>query len=405
MAMMRGRLSLGTAALVLATLGQPIAALAAGVVTTCDETNLANALSGGGLVTFACGPGPATIAVSAAQTINVSTTIDGGGRITIRGNASTDVFRVTGTASFTVRNLIIAAATSQAGIFSDGSGTVSATNCTFADNYYGISDRGSAAIDATNCTFSGGNSGIDHRGTGPVTATDCTFAAGSYGIDNRNTGPITARACTFVGGDYGIDNESTGMVNAANCTFSGSEYGIDNEQTGTVTATNCTFSDSIVNAIDNESTGTATLTNCILADSGTSNCSGTITDGGNNLDTGLSCGFWIPSLSNVSAGLDPAGLADNGGPTRTIAVLPGSPAIDGGNQAVCAAPPIDNRDQRGFARPGAGFANCTIGAFEFTGLVGAPAASPAGLLSLAVLLGAGGWLLLRRRGQAASPLR
>jgi hypothetical protein len=55
--------------------------------------------------------------------------------------------------------------------------------------------------------------------------------------------------------------------------------------------------------------------------------------------------------------LDPAGLQDNGGPTKTIALQLGSPAIDAAVAANCPA-----TDQRGIARPqGPG---CDIGAFE-----------------------------------------
>ena len=50
-------------------------------------------------------------------------------------------------------------------------------------------------------------------------------------------------------------------------------------------------------------------------------------------------------------------LADNGGPTKTRALLSGSPAIDAASAAACPA-----TDQRGVARPqGAG---CDIGSFE-----------------------------------------
>jgi hypothetical protein len=53
----------------------------------------------------------------------------------------------------------------------------------------------------------------------------------------------------------------------------------------------------------------------------------------------------------------PAGLQDNGGPTKTVALQSGSPAIDAAVAANC--PPTD---QRGVSRPqGAG---CDIGAFE-----------------------------------------
>jgi hypothetical protein len=62
--------------------------------------------------------------------------------------------------------------------------------------------------------------------------------------------------------------------------------------------------------------------------------------------------------------LDPAGLANNGGPTQTIALLAGSPAINGGDPEVCANPPVDGLDQRGYVRPSTGHTQCSIGAYE-----------------------------------------
>src|SRR5207248_359133 len=56
-------------------------------------------------------------------------------------------------------------------------------------------------------------------------------------------------------------------------------------------------------------------------------------------------------------------LLNNGGPTETRALLPGSPAIDGGTNAGALA-----TDQRGVARPsdgnGDGTPTVDIGAFE-----------------------------------------
>ena len=43
-----------------------------------------------------------------------------------------------------------------------------------------------------------------------------------------------------------------------------------------------------------------------------------------------------------------------------MALLPGSAAIDAGDDGICAAPPVNNRDQRGVARPQG--AHCDIGA-------------------------------------------
>jgi hypothetical protein len=86
----------------------------------------------------------------------------------------------------------------------------------------------------------------------------------------------------------------------------------------------------------------AQLVNTLLTENAPGNYSGSITDLGHN-------------LSSTAALVLP--LANNGGPTLTMALLPGTPAIDAGDSA--AAPPTD---QRGFPRP-AGAAP-DIGAYE-----------------------------------------
>src|SRR5205823_2750157 len=57
-------------------------------------------------------------------------------------------------------------------------------------------------------------------------------------------------------------------------------------------------------------------------------------------------------------------LAAYGGPTQTMAILPGSQAIDAADNGTCAA-----TDQRGVMRPkdgdGNGSAICDMGAFEY----------------------------------------
>ena len=71
-------------------------------------------------------------------------------------------------------------------------------------------------------------------------------------------------------------------------------------------------------------------------------------------------------MSNTNPLLGP--LANNGGPTQTFALLPGSPAIDAGNDAVCMAAVgapdygAGGFDQRGVTRPHG--SHCDIGAFE-----------------------------------------
>jgi hypothetical protein len=55
-------------------------------------------------------------------------------------------------------------------------------------------------------------------------------------------------------------------------------------------------------------------------------------------------------------------LQDNGGPTATMALGPGSAALDAGDDATCAAAPVNNLDQRGEVRPKG--SRCDIGALE-----------------------------------------
>jgi len=150
---------------------------------------------------------------------------------------------------------------------------------------------------------------------------------------------------------------NSGTATLTNCTLSGNQAesgdfgsagggGVFNG--GTATLTNCTVSGnsafggsggSYGGGVFNTNSGTATLTNTIVAGNAGDDIVGTIT-GSNNLIGG------DPLL---------APLADNGGPTQTMALLPGSPAINAGT--ATGAP---NKDQRGFDRVGA----VDIGAFE-----------------------------------------
>jgi hypothetical protein len=98
--------------------------------------------------------------------------------------------------------------------------------------------------------------------------------------------------------------------------------------------------------------GTVTLKNTIIVANNGGNCSGTIVDGGGNLQSGTDCGATISS-----AGTSLQALGDNGGPTQTQALGTGSPAI---NAAVGCPPP--STDQRGISRPQG--SACDIGAFE-----------------------------------------
>jgi len=104
--------------------------------------------------------------------------------------------------------------------------------------------------------------------------------------------------------------------------------------------------------------GSVMLRNTILDHSlSASNCFGAgIVDEGHNISSDASFHFSAPgSLNNTDPVLGP--LADYGGPTPTMALLAGSPALDTADPAFCPA-----TDQRGIARPFG--ACCDIGAFE-----------------------------------------
>jgi hypothetical protein len=91
---------------------------------------------------------------------------------------------------------------------------------------------------------------------------------------------------------------------------------------------------------------------------------GSVASGGNNIfdnsGTGCNINASLADLINTDAQLQP--LANNGGPTLTHAIFPGSPAIDKFG-AGCPA-----TDQRGVARPqdgnGDGSSLCDAGAYE-----------------------------------------
>jgi CSLREA domain-containing protein len=107
---------------------------------------------------------------------------------------------------------------------------------------------------------------------------------------------------------------------------------------------------------NNSQGGQLQLKNTILRNAlSGGNCSGSITSLGHNIDSGNTCGF-TQSGDQINTNPLAAALANNGGATQTHALLPGSPAINAGDNNGCPAV-----DQRGFQRLG----GCDIGALEF----------------------------------------
>ncbi len=245
-------------------------------------------------------------------------------------------------------------------------GTLLISNSTFSGNT------------CTNCTSGAIGS------SGPITITNSTFTNNSANgggaiFQNPMSSDIslTITNSTFsnnqaVNGNGGGLSVHYGALVAANCTFSGNSASGSgggvyfDSPIGSGTITNVTFSgnSAVSGGAINKSIGAEViLTNTIVTASASGgNCNLAMTDGGNNLEYGLAvssttCGFAAPSADPK---LD--ALANNGGPTPTMKLLTGSPAIDQGNDASCAAAPVNNKDQRGVMRPIG--AHCDIGAFE-----------------------------------------
>jgi sugar lactone lactonase YvrE len=141
-----------------------------------------------------------------------------------------------------------------------------------------------------------------------------------------------------------------------------------------LTLVNCTIaSNAIISAANTaaaitiETNAVAQLSSCLLSGNLQGNLAGSIVDHGFNLSSDHSV---LLSATGSRNDVDPklGDFGDHGGGVPTLALLPGSPAID----AITSGPCPDT-DQRGVPRPiGAG---CDIGAFEFESV-------PAPILSL-----------------------
>src|SRR5260221_6018354 len=100
---------------------------AAGVVGTgspdsCNEGALDAALTGGGAITFNCGPTPVAINILKEKDISANVSIDGGGLVTISGRNRARIFRVNAGASLTLNNISLAYAAANGAGNGDGGG-------------------------------------------------------------------------------------------------------------------------------------------------------------------------------------------------------------------------------------------------------------------------------------------
>ena len=133
--------------------------------------------------------------------------------------------------------------------------------------------------------------------------------------------------------------------------------------------------------------------NCALSTgNGAFPATATLSVPGANLESGTGCHLRTSDMSNTNPLLAP--LANNGGPTQTRALLPGSPAVDKYTGADC-----PTLDQRAYKRP-AGVA-CDIGAFEQSSTRQDDINNPPRALAAVI----GGTLTLIPSGASAKALR
>ncbi|MFL6334170.1 MAG: Ig-like domain repeat protein [Pyrinomonadaceae bacterium] len=391
---------------------------------TGDTITFSNSAAGGA-VNFFDGSQHAITLNTGELTIGKSLTVTGPGAsvLTVDANQASRVFNIGGgvTASLsglTLANGKVSGNPSQGGgILNDG--TLTITDCTLSGNSSSNSHE-----DIKN--FGGG---ILNNGaltiTGSTLSGNSVTGAGDYSVSKgggiyNNGGTLTITGSTLSGnstnngGNSGLQTISRG----------GGIYTTG----GTVTITNSTLSGNFTNSLDggsggasqgggiycdggtlslNSSTlsgntavggsdnlgggirnvgGTVNARNTIIArNTAVTNpdLSGTLTSQGHNLigdTTGASItGDTTGNVLNTDPKLGP--LASNGGPAQTVRPLPGSPAIDTGDDCVadamhCSDPNIPQltTDQRGFARKAG--AHVDIGAVEVSYAISATAGTP-----------------------------
>lgn len=315
---------------------------------------------------------PATITLASSLIISTNVTITGPGAssLILSGNNAVGVLYVSQGVTAAVSGLTIQNGSQvEGGGVYNIDGTLTLANVTLTNNsapYYGGGIFNYVgAVNLTNCTVSANSAsqyggGIYNYG-GTVTVSGSTISGNTSAFD--------------AGGIY----NSGGTLQLTNSTLSGNSAGINgggiwNSDSGTVTLTSVTFSGNSApygGGASNYYYSSVTFKNSILANNTGGNCwslGGVGTSNGYNVADDSSCAAFLTSTGDqngVAAGLDPTGLQDNGGPTKTVALVSGSAALDAVPVAACTladgTTPLTT-DQRGITRPQG--AACDTGAFE-----------------------------------------
>lgn len=312
--------------------------------------------------------------------------IDNGGWLTITNSDISSNSAISGggilnNGDITITNSSIISNTADGGGGIENTGDITITSSSIFSNTAwlggGIHNYGSLSINESSLYGNTGG-GVFNGYTFFYCIASGSMIAENSIISNNTSSP-------YYGG--GIRSICESHVTLNNCSVSNNTTpsvggGIYNEGS-TLVIINTTITGNGSGGIYNDGSGLAI--NSIIGNSSSGgDCAGVITDGGHNIDSDGSCGLDPEngSLPNTDPLLGP--LQDNGGPTWTHALLPGSPAIDAGDNEQC-----PETDQRGVPRPqdgdGDGEAVCDIGSFE----VESPPVPP---ISVTIVGAESGWL-------------
>lgn len=302
-----------------------------------------------------------------------------------------------GAASLTLINTTVSnnhgLASEGGGIYNDseenGKATVTISYCTLAGNtnkgdggcIYNDGYGGSAILTISYSSIS--NNAVGFQTLSTEGGAICNYADDGTATVTINSSTLQSNEAMDGGGIYNEGQDGSASINVTNSTFSSNNGGAienDSDYGGASVSVNlCTFSDNfpgpgtcIYNVGgDTNETGSATVVvgNSIFnggqPGSNLYNTSGdsasTFTSAGYNLCSDSGSG--LLNAAGDQTNTDPmlGALQNNGGPTLTYALLPGSPAINAGNPAF--APPPDY-DQRGPGYPRLVNGRLDIGAVE-----------------------------------------
>jgi predicted outer membrane repeat protein len=312
---------------------------------------------------------------------------DRGHTLTIVGNGATirrassapefRIFHVAAGATLSVRDLSLADGIEPNGggaLYSHG--TTSLFFVTLRNNSAGAANGGALYAESGSVTIdfglltgnSAANGGALYNDGSQLTLTNSMLGgntASQQGGALAGSGTVTVRTSTFAGNSASLNAGAVWVENGnwsiENATFTsnstgGQGGGLANESSSP-SVNNSTFADNTADnggaSLANLGSGILTFGNTILHHTtSVAECVGAVSPEANSVVSDDSCGVGLIIADPL---LGP--LQDNGGPILTRALLPGSPALDQGDDLTCVS-----TDQRGVPRPQG--AACDIGAYE-----------------------------------------